>query len=218
MRSLKNRNACRAPENSMVMRLLIMPVENSACAAKRRSRETAVCAAMTAAHQKSSVLYCAFHVCRAVRKICGMGCGSMSKSSSGCSASGNRNRRASAGMTAKRKTSAGKIFWPVSLKKGKRNQEYSPCKMLNSSNAGSIHKSSSAVCKARLHAVGKGSFSIGFFAACAAYTISTSAAAHVHSSPAQRSAASARPCAYPCVSVANRAGVRQIAAALESSV
>ena len=37
-----------------------MSVENSACAAKRRSRETAVCAAMTAAHQKSSVLYCAF--------------------------------------------------------------------------------------------------------------------------------------------------------------
>ena len=156
MRSLKNRNACRAPENSMVMRLLIMPVENSACAAKRRSRETAVCAAMTAAHQKSSVLYCAFHVCRAVRKICGMGCGSVSKSSS-------------------------------------------------------------AVCKARLHAMGKDNFSAGLFAACAAYTINTSAAAQAHSSPAQRSAVSAKPCAYPCVSEANRADVRQIAAALESS-
>ncbi len=117
-----------------------MPIENSVGAAKRRSRETTVCAAMTAAHQRRSVLYCAFHVCRAVRKICGMGCGSMSKSSSGCSASGNRNRRTSAGTAAKRKTSAGKILWLTSLKKGKRNQEYSPCKTLNSSRAGSMHK------------------------------------------------------------------------------
>ena len=194
-----------------------MPIENSVGAAKRRSRETTVCAAMTAAHQRRSVLYCAFHVCRAVRKICGMGCGSMSKSSSGCSASGNRNRRTSAGTAAKRKTSAGKILWLTSLKKGKRKQEYSPCKTLNSSRAGSMHKSSSAVCMARLHAAGKGSFSAGRFAACAAYTISTSATAHVHSSPAQRSTVSAMPCTCPNANEANREGVKQIAAALESS-
>ena len=162
MRSLKNRNACRTPENSAVMRLLIMPVENSVGTAKRRSREAATCAAMTAAHQRRSVLYCAFHVCRAVRKICGMGCGSMSKSSSGCSASGNRNRRTSAGTAVKRKTSAGKILWLTSLKKGKRNQEYSPCKTLNSSRAGSMHKSSSAVCMARLHAAEKQAFPSDF--------------------------------------------------------
>ena len=150
------------PENSAVMRLMLTPVENSVGAAKRRSRETTVCAAMTAAHQRRSVLYCAFHVCRAVRKICGMGCGSMSKSSSGCSASGNRNRRTSAGTAVKRKTSAGKILWLTSLKKGKTNQEYSPCKTLNSSRAGSMHKSSSAVCMARLHAAEKQAFPSDF--------------------------------------------------------
>ena len=109
MRSLKNKNACNAPESKTVMRLLIMPVENSACAAKRRSREKAVCATIAAAHQKSSVLYCAFPVCRAVRKICGMGCGSVSESSNGCRANGSRSKRASAGKAAKRKTSAGNV-------------------------------------------------------------------------------------------------------------
>ena len=80
-----------------------------------------------------------------------------------------------------------------------------------------MHRSSSAVCKAHLHAMGKDNFFAGLFAACAAYTINTSAAAQAHSSPAQQSAVSAKPCACPYVSVANRDGVKQIAAALESS-
>ena len=188
MRSLKNRNACRTPENSAVMRLLIMPVENSVGTAKRRSREAATCAAMTAAHQRRSVLYCAFHVCRAVRKTCGMGCVSVSESSSGCRANGSKSRRTRVGMAAKRKTSAGKIFWPASLKKGKRKQEYSPCKTLNSSRAGSMHKSSSAVCMARLHAAEKQAFPSDF----------SPRAQHIPSAPAlPRTCTAASPSGVP---------------------